>query len=82
METIRTTTTTTSAEMLTYFMQLNDTEKQSVVDLLKTFATSRKDNFTPQSLHEYNEELERADAEIAAGDNVTHEEVMQRYLTK
>jgi hypothetical protein len=80
METI--TTTSTSAEMLTYFMQLNETERQSVVDLLKTFATSRKDNFTPQSLHDYNEELEQADAEIASGDYVTHEVVMKRYLTK
>jgi predicted transcriptional regulator len=80
METI--TTSMTSAEMLTYFMQLNDTEKKSVVELLKTFATSRKDNFTVQSLHDYNEELERADAEIATGDYVTHEEVMKRYLTK
>ena len=76
------TTTTTSAEMLTYFMQLNDTERQSVVDLLKTFTTNRKDNFAAQSLQDYNEELERADAEIAAGDYVTHEEVMKRYLTK
>jgi hypothetical protein len=76
------TTTSTSAEMLTYFMQLNETERQSVVDLLKTFATSRKDNFTPQSLQDYNEELEQADAEIASGDYVTHEEVMKRYLTK
>jgi hypothetical protein len=76
------TTTPTSAEMLTYFMQLNDSERQSVIHLLKTFLTSRKDNFAPQSLQNYNEELERADGEIAAGDYVTHEEVMKRYLTK
>lgn len=76
------TTSPATQEMLTYFMQLNDTEKQSVVNLLKTFLTSRKENFAPQSLQDYNEELERADAEIAAGDYVTHEEVIKRYLTQ
>lgn len=75
-------TTTTSDEMLNYFMQLNDSEKKSVVALLKTFISSRKDNFIPQNLHDYNKELENADAEIAAGDYTTHEEVMKRYVTK
>lgn len=74
--------TTTSQEMLTYFKQLNDTEKQSVLNLLKTFITNRQEHPSPQSLQDYNEELELADAEIEAGDYVSHEEVMRRYLTK
>ena len=76
------TMTTTSQEMLTYFKQLNDTEKQSVLHLLKTFITNRQEHPSPQSLQDYNEELELADAEIEAGDYVSHEEVMKRYLTK
>jgi hypothetical protein len=80
METI--TTSPTSQEMLNYFVQLNDTEKQSVVDLLKTFLTSKRNNFSPQSLQDYNNELELADAEIAAGDYITHDEVMRKYFAQ
>jgi predicted Zn-dependent protease len=76
------TMTTTSQEMLTYFKQLNDTEKQSVLNLLKTFITSRQVHPSPQSLQDYNKELELADAEIEAGDYISHEEVMKRYLSK
>jgi hypothetical protein len=76
------TMTTTSQEMLTHFEHLNDAEKHSVLNLLKTFIKSRQEHPSPQSLQDYNEELELADAEIAAGDYVTHEEVMKRYLTK
>lgn len=71
---------TLSQEMLNYFMQLNDAEKKSVLELVKTFLNSRKNDFTPQTLEEYNEELEKADAEIEAGDFIPHEEVMKRYL--
>ncbi len=73
---------TTTAEMLSYFTQLNDTEKQSVVDLLKTFTKRKKENLTPQTLKDYNEELEQADAEINAGNYVTHEDVMKQFLAK
>jgi hypothetical protein len=76
------TMTTTSQEILSYFKQLNDTERQSVLNLLKTFITSRQEHPLPQSLQDYNQELELADAEIEAGDYVTHEEVMKRYFTK
>ena len=70
---------TISQEMLNYFLQLNDAEKKSVLELVKTFLMSRKNEFTPQTVEEYNEELERADAEIEAGEFIPHEEVMKRY---
>ncbi len=76
------TTSATSKEMLNYFMQLNEKEKQSVVNLLKTFLINRKENPVPQSIEEYNQEIEMVDAEIARGDYVKHEEVMKRYLAK
>jgi hypothetical protein len=69
-----------SQEMLNYFMQLNDAEKKSVLQMIKTFLSSRKGEPNPQSLKEYNAELEKADAEIEAGDYIPHEEVMKRYL--
>ncbi len=69
-----------SQEMLNYFMQLNDAERKSVLEMIKTFLSSRKSEFTPQSLEDYNQELEQADKEIEAGDYMSHEEVMKRYL--
>lgn len=71
-----------SQEMLNYFMQLNDAERKSVLEMIKTFLSSRRSELRPQSLEEYNQELEQADAEIEAGDFVSHEEVMKRYLKK
>ncbi|MBX9783716.1 MAG: hypothetical protein K2X48_10530 [Chitinophagaceae bacterium] len=71
---------TLSQEMLNYFLQLSDAEKKSVLELVKTFLNSRKNEFTPQTPEDYNQELERADAEIEAGDFIPHEEVMKRYL--
>ena len=68
-----------SEEMLQYFDQLNSAEQNSVLQLVKTFVDS-KEHFTPMTIEEYNKELEEADAEIEAGDFVTHEEVMKKYL--
>ena len=71
-----------SREMLRYFTQLNAAEQKSVLQMIKTFLSSRKDEIKPVSLEEYNRELEEADAEIEAGNYVPHEEVMKRYLKK
>ncbi|MEO5946843.1 MAG: hypothetical protein ABIP79_08505 [Chitinophagaceae bacterium] len=73
-------TPTISQEMLNYFMQLNDAERKSVLEMVKTFLSSRSSDNTPQSREEYNRELDQADAEIDAGDYIPHEEVMKRYL--
>ncbi|HRP31007.1 MAG TPA: hypothetical protein PKV73_03930 [Agriterribacter sp.] len=69
-----------SQEMLNCFMQLNDAERKSVLEMIKTFLKSRKSEFAPQSLEEYNRELEQADEEIEAGEYISHEEVVKRYL--
>jgi hypothetical protein len=69
-----------SEEMLRYFMQLNTAEQKSVLQMIKTFLIGRKDDAGAVTLQEYNQELERNDAEIEAGDYVPHEEVMKRYL--
>ena len=67
-------------EMLTYFSKLNNEEQQSILAMIKTFINSRHTEFGPVTLDEYNRELEDADAEIEAGDFVTHEEVKKKYL--
>ncbi len=75
------TQTAVQEEMLQYFSKLNKEEQQSVVDLLKTFITSRK-IFERQSLEEYNKELERGVAEIEAGNYITHEQMKERLANK
>ena len=80
METMKAMTTTPiQQEMLQYFTRLNEKEQQSLLSLIKTFISSKKD-FEPQTLEEYNNELEQADAEIEAGDYLTHEEVKKMFL--
>ncbi len=48
--------------------------------MTKTFTVSRNPQFKPVTLEEYNQELEEADAEIEAGDFVTHEEVKRLFI--
>lgn len=69
-------------EMHDYFMRLSEAEKKSVIQMLKTFLKGRREDIIPQTLEEYNRELEEADAAIGAGDFVTHEDVMKRYGLK
>ena len=67
-------------EMLQYFSRLNITEQESVLNLLKTFANNKHDDFYPVTLEEYSLELDEADKAIEQGDYVTHEEVKKHYL--
>ena len=73
------TTINIQEEMLQYFSQLNKKEQQSVLGLVKTFLNSRNE-VMPQTLEEYNEELEEAVSEIEAGHFLTNEEVKKRIL--
>jgi len=67
-------------EMMRYFMQLNDAEQESILQMIKIFLKGRNEDIKPVTLDEYNRELEQNDAEIEAGEYVSHEEVMKRYL--
>lgn len=64
-------------EMLNYFTQLNDAEKRSVVQMLKTFIKGRKDSGQSVTLEQYNAELREAEAEYEKGDYVTHEQLLK-----
>jgi predicted transcriptional regulator len=63
-------------EMYDCFMQLNDAEKKSVVQMIKTFLQSRK-KFERINIEQYNKEIEEAEAEIERGESYTHEEVVK-----
>jgi hypothetical protein len=50
--------------------------------LLKEYLKGKSENLSPQVLEEYNEELERADAEIENGDFILHEDVIKCFSMK
>ena len=47
-------------EMLKNFIQLNEPEQQSILQLVKTFVSTRHSEEMPQSLEEYNAEITAA----------------------
>jgi len=63
-------------EMYDYFMQLNEAEKKSVVQMIKTFLQSRKE-FERISIERYNKEIEEAEAEVERGESYSHAEVVK-----
>ncbi len=72
----------TTREMVGYFNQLSEPEQKTFLDILKTFLIKRKGGFNVQSLEDYTKELEKADAEIEAGDFIMHEDVVKYFSKK
>jgi predicted transcriptional regulator len=64
-------------EMFNYFTQLNDAEKKSVVQMLKTFIKGRKANPGRISIEQYNKEIDEAMEEVKKGEVYTHDEVVK-----
>ena len=65
-------------ELLQYFFQLDDAEKKSVLQMLKTFVKGREGKVSRISLEEYNQELHEAEAEYERGEYTTHEEFVKQ----
>lgn len=68
---------TIDQELYRYFTQLNEAEKKSVLQLLKTFVKGRKQNPERISIEQYNQEIDEALAEVERGEVYTHEEVVK-----
>jgi hypothetical protein len=64
-------------EMFNYFIQLNDAEKKSIVQMLKTFLKGRRENPGRISLEQYNKEIDEAMEEVKRGEVYTHDEVVK-----
>jgi hypothetical protein len=62
-------------QMVEYFMQLNNAEKKSVVQLIKTFLKTKNDAPGRISIEQYNRELDESEAEIERGEFYTQEQV-------
>jgi len=62
-------------QMYDYFVQLNEAEKKSVVQMLKTFLKGRKQDTERVSIDQYNKEIDEALEQIKRGEVYTQEEV-------
>lgn len=62
-------------EMYAYFMQLSETEKKSVVKMIKTFVKGKNTDNKRISIEQYNRELEEAEREIEEGNYITQEDL-------
>jgi hypothetical protein len=62
-------------ELLQYILQLDEAEKKSVLQMLKTFLKGREKNLPRISIEQYNKEIDEAIARVEAGEYYTHEEV-------
>ena len=68
---------TLDQELYSYFIQLTEEEKKSVLQMLKTFLKGRKENPERITLEQYNKEIDEAMEEVKKGDVYTHEEVVK-----
>ena len=62
-------------EMFNYFTQLNEAEKKSVVQMLKTFLKGQSKNPDRINIEQYNEEIDEAMEEVKRGETHSHAEV-------
>ena len=68
----------TDKELNAYITQLSETEKKSVLLMLKTFLSGRKAADGRIGLDDYNREIDEALAEVEAGNYITQEEMEAR----
>ena len=64
-------------EWYSYFVQLNEAEKKSVLLMLKTFLLGRSEDAGRISIEQYNKEIDEAMEEVKRGEVYTHEEVVK-----
>ncbi len=62
-------------ELKNYLAQFSESRKKSVLAFVKLLADEEEVVGKPQTLEEYNKEIEEAEERIEAGDFYTHEEV-------
>jgi predicted transcriptional regulator len=61
-----------------YILQLDDAEKKSVLQMLKTFVKGREGKVSRIGIEEYNQELKEAEAEYERGEYLPHEEFVKQ----
>jgi hypothetical protein len=66
-------TQTAQNELIEYFTKLSSAEQDSFLSLIKTVIANKE----AIGIKQYNDELEKADAEIEAGEFMLHEDVQK-----
>lgn len=68
-------------QMFSYFRQLNERQKKSVIQMLKVFLNGKVENKDRVSIEQYNKELDEAIGQIENGHVYSHEEVVKMSKT-
>ncbi len=63
-------------ELYKYILQLDEAEKKSVLQMLKTFV-KRRSNSSRISIEQYNKEIDEAIARVEAGEFYSQEQVKE-----
>ena len=72
-------TSSLSDEMVKNFVKLNKEEQKSILQMIKTFLSSKENEFVPQTLEEYNAEINAA-VEAAKRGEVTSIEQLEEEM--
>jgi hypothetical protein len=62
---------TTDKELLKYFTRLNESQKKSLLELIRTFLKSNSNDSERVSIEQYNQELDEALQRISNGEFTT-----------
>jgi predicted transcriptional regulator len=65
-------------EWQSYFVQMNEVERKSVLLMLKAFLQRRNEDTNRISIEQYNKEIDEALAEVEAGNYITQDEMEKR----
>jgi len=65
-------------ELIYYFTQLDDQQKRSLLEMIKTFLNPANKQPSGISVEEYNNELQEAEAEYERGEYISHEEMLKQ----
>lgn len=68
-------------ELLQYFMRLDEPQKRSLLEMMKSFLKAGGETLQPVSIEQYNRELDEAMERISKGDFTTFEELEKEMLS-
>ena len=68
-------------ELFKYILQLDEAEKKSVLQMLKTFLKGREKKLPRIGIEQYNKEIDEAIARVEAGEYYSQEDV-ERMATE
>ena len=69
---------TLDSEIQKYLPLLGDSEKKSLLGVIKSFLSLKNNMEGTTSIEEYNKELDEAEAGFEKGEYITHEEMLNK----